>query len=47
MEALNEALVKGRPAVFNTDQETRTTSWAFAGFLERQGVTINMDGRGS
>jgi len=41
VEALEEALKKGRPDVFNTDQGSQFTgkAWAFTGLLEKQGVT--------
>ena len=45
-EALEEALEKGRPDVFNTDQGSQFTSEAFTGCLDRQGVRISMDGKG-
>jgi transposase InsO family protein len=44
--ALQEALERGRPEVFNRDQGTQFTSEAFMGCLERRGVAISMDGRG-
>jgi putative transposase len=47
VEALKEALRKGRPAIFNTDQGTQFTSEEFTGVLESNGVKISMDGRGS
>lgn len=47
IEALEEALQKGRPEIFNTDQGAQFTSEAFTGMLERQGIRISMDGRGS
>jgi putative transposase len=46
VEALEEALRKGRPEVFNTDQGAQFTGRAFTGLLEQQGVKISMDGRG-
>ncbi len=46
VEALEEALRKGRPEIFNTDQGTQFTSEAFTGLLERHGVKISMDGKG-
>ena len=46
VEALEEALEKGRPDVFNTDQGSQFTSEAFTGCLDRQGVRISMDGKG-
>ncbi len=47
VEALKEALRKGRPDIFNTDQGAQFTSKAFTGLLESHGVRISMDGRGS
>ena len=46
-EALEEALRKGRPDIFNTDQGSQFTSEAFTGLLEQHGVKISMDGKGS
>jgi len=45
-EALEEALWKGRPDIFNTDQGAQFTAEAFTGLLERNGVRISMDGKG-
>ncbi|MCX6004022.1 MAG: IS3 family transposase [Chloroflexi bacterium] len=47
VEALEEALRKGRPDIFNTDQGTQFTGRAFTGLLEQHGIRISMDGRGS
>lgn len=47
VEALEEALRKGRPAIFNTDQGAQFTGKAFTGLLEQHGVNISMDGKGS
>jgi putative transposase len=46
LEMLEEALSKGRPEVFNTDQGVQFTAGAWAGRLERAGVQVSMDGRG-
>ena len=46
IEALEEALGKGKPEVFNTDQGSQFTSEGFTGLLERHGVRISMDGKG-
>jgi putative transposase len=46
MEALAEALSKGRPEVFNTDHGSQFTSEAFTGILLEQGIQISMDGKG-
>ena len=47
VEALEEALRKGRPDIFNTDQGAQFTSEAFTGPLEQHGIKISMDGKGS
>jgi len=47
VEALKEALRKGRPEIFNTDQGVQFTGKAFTGLLEQHGVKISMDGKGS
>jgi putative transposase len=44
--ALEEALGKGRPEIFNTDQGSQFTSAAFTGRLLEQGIQISMDGKG-
>ena len=46
VEALEKALRKGKPEVFNTDQGGQFTSEAFTGLLERHQVRISMDGKG-
>jgi putative transposase len=46
VEALQEALRKRRPDIFNTDQGAQFTSEAFIGLLEQHGVRISMDGKG-
>jgi len=46
VEALEEALSRGRPEVFNTDQGSQFTSREFTGALKSQGVAISMDGKG-
>ena len=45
-EALEEALGKGRPEVFNTDQGSQFTSLEFTQALQDRGVRISMDGKG-
>jgi len=45
--ALEEALGKGKPEIFNTDQGSQFTSEAFTGLLKEHGVRISMDGKGS
>ena len=47
VDALQEALQKGRPDIFNTDHGTQFTSEAFTGLLEQHGIQISMDGKGS
>ena len=46
MEALEAALGKHKPEVFNTDQGSQFTGEAFTGLLEQHGVRISMDGKG-
>jgi putative transposase len=46
LEALEEALEKGRPEIFNTDQGCQFTSKEFTGRLKEAQVKISMDGRG-
>jgi putative transposase len=46
VEALEEALTKGTPEVFNTDQGSQFTSDAFTGALEQAGIRVSMDGKG-
>jgi putative transposase len=45
LDMLEEALGKGRPEVFNTDQGVQFTAAAWTGRLERAGVAVSMDGR--
>ena len=45
-QALEEALSKGKPEIFNTDQGSQFTSEAFTGLLEQHEVKISMDGKG-
>jgi len=47
VESLKEALNKGKPEIFNTDQGAQFTSEVFRGLLEQHGARISMDGRGS
>jgi putative transposase len=47
VKALEEALRKGRPEIFNTDQGAQFTSEVFTGLLEQHGIRISMDGKGS
>jgi putative transposase len=46
VDALAEALSKGKPEIFNTDQGSQFTSEAFTGMLLEQGIQISMDGKG-
>jgi putative transposase len=46
LEALEEALARSAPEIFNTDQGVQYTATAFTGRLELAGVAISMDGRG-
>ena len=45
-EAVLEALAKGKPHIFNTDQGSQFTSIDFTSLLEVRGIRISMDGRG-
>jgi len=47
VDALEDALRKGKPEIFNTDQGAQFTSEAFTGLLESHGIRISMDGKGS
>jgi putative transposase len=47
LEALREALQKGRTEIFNTDQGSQFTSQEFIALLENQGIRVSMDGSGS
>ena len=47
MSALEEALAKyGKPDIFNTDQGSQFTSFAFTNVLRENGIRISMDGCG-
>src|SRR5437763_1913948 len=46
LDLLDEALSRGRPEVFNTDQGAQFTAEAFTGRLLAAGVAVSMDGRG-
>jgi putative transposase len=45
LDLLEEALSRGRPEVFNTDQGVQFTAEAWTGRLERAGLAVSMDGR--
>jgi putative transposase len=44
--ALQEALKRGKPEIFNTDQGSQFTSRDFTGLLESYGIQVSMDGQG-
>ncbi len=46
LEALEEALGKGTPTIFNSDQGSQFTSKDFTRILLDKGIKISMDGRG-
>ena len=47
VDVLEEALDRhGAPEIFNTDQGSQFTSWAWTQRLQDAGVQISMDGRG-
>ena len=46
LELLDEALARGRPEVFNTDQGVQFTAEAFTARLVAAGVAVSMDGKG-
>jgi putative transposase len=46
LDALQQALQKGRPEIFNTDQGAQFTADAFTTCLANAGIQISMDGRG-
>src|SRR5262245_4090653 len=46
LDMLEEALGKGRPEVFNTDQGVQFTAQAWTSRLEAAAVRVSMDGRG-
>jgi putative transposase len=46
VSALEEALERGRPEIFNTDQGAQFTSALFTDRLQSAAIAISMDGRG-
>ena len=46
LDMLDEALSRGRPEVFNTDQGVQFTAEAWTGRVQAAGVAVSMDGRG-
>ena len=47
LEALEDALEREKPEIFNTDQGSQFTSQEFTNILEVNEIAISMDGRGS
>jgi putative transposase len=46
LEALDEALSLGRPAIFNTDRGSQFTAQEYTDRLEEAGIAVSRDGRG-
>jgi putative transposase len=46
VDALNDALSRATPEIFNTDQGSQFTSTDFVGAVEGAGAKMSMDGRG-
>jgi putative transposase len=46
LDALDEALSRGRPEIFNTDQGAQFTAQDYTGRLEEAGIAVSRDGRG-
>ena len=46
LDALRQALSKGRPQIFNTDQGAQFTAEAFTACLLAANIQVSMDGRG-
>lgn len=46
LDCLDEALRRGQPSIFNSDQGAQFTSTGFTGRLTQAGIRISMDGRG-
>jgi len=46
LAALQQALRRRQPEIFNSDQGSQFTSEKFTGTLEGQGIAVSMDGRG-
>jgi len=46
LEALDEALARAKPEIFNSDQGSQFTAAAFTSRLESCGIAVSMDGRG-
>ena len=46
VDALDDALLRGVPEVFNTDRRSQFTSQEFTQILNDRGVKISMNGKG-
>jgi putative transposase len=46
LECLEEALTKGQPLFFNTDQGSQFTSTSFVNAVLSKGISLSMDGKG-
>jgi putative transposase len=46
IEALNKALMNGKPEIFNTDQGSQFTSEVFTSSLLKNNIQISMDSKG-
>ena len=46
LDTLRQALTKGRPTIFNTDQGAQFTADAFSACLHAANIQVSMDGRG-
>src|SRR5205823_11456815 len=46
LEALDEALGRGRPEIFNTDRGSQFTAQEYTERLEAAGIKVSRDGRG-
>ena len=46
LETLDEALSRGKPEIFNTDEGSQFTSREYTGRLEEAGIAVSRDGRG-
>jgi putative transposase len=46
LEALERALMRGRPVIFNSDQGSQFTGHKFTSVLMACGISISWDGRG-
>lgn len=47
IDTLENALKSRTPEIFNSDQGSQFTSPEFTGILEKAGIKISMDGKGS